>query len=111
MRKLIIIDQDGTEERNEIFDMLYASRKEDIEAPNQKRTEFIQENELKDITHDDIIEYVKKIPNISNEIQEELRKKIEKLLENRDMINSFDCKLYYMAGANDIINIIFNGGT
>ena len=32
---------------------------------------------------------------------------IDKLLENRSGIQSFDCKLYYESGIQDVIGILF----
>ncbi len=32
---------------------------------------------------------------------------IDKLLENRSRIQSFDCKLYYESGIQDVIGILF----
>ena len=33
---------------------------------------------------------------------------VDILLDNRDTMNVYQCKKYYMAGINDALNIIFN---
>ena len=39
--------------------------------------------------------------------KEKILDMIDKLLENRSRIQSFDCKLYYESGIQDVIGILF----
>ena len=96
MRRLVIIDQDGNSIKNDIFEKLFDIRESEIERKLEVRESFIKENNLKDITHDDVIAEIQAILDM-----------IDKLLENRSRIQSFDCKLYYESGIQDVIGILF----
>ena len=47
------------------------------------------------------------ISNIDSMQKEKILDMIDKLLENRSRIQSFDCKLYYESGIQDVIGILF----
>ena len=101
MRRLVIIDQDGNSIKNDIFEKLFDIRESEV------RESFIKENNLKDITHDDVIAEIQAISNIDSMQKEKILDMIDKLLENRSRIQSFDCKLYYESGIQDVIGILF----
>ncbi|MCI8617355.1 MAG: hypothetical protein HFJ60_03825 [Clostridia bacterium] len=109
MRKLIIIDQDGNEAENNIINELFQTRYNKLEGVIEEREKFIKENNLNDITQSDIINKIENIPNVSKTIKKQILKSIDKLLDNRLKIQTFDSELYYKAGVNDIIDIIFCG--
>ena len=104
MRRLVIIDQDGNSIKNDIFEKLFDIRESEIERKLEVRESFIKENNLKDLTHDDVIA---EISNIDSMQKEKILDMIDKLLENRSRIQSFDCKLYYESGIQDVIGILF----
>lgn len=106
MKKIIIIDSNDNTEQEISADVLFAQREEDIERPLKIRDEFIQRNNLKIPTYSEIIEEIENIPNISKNKKKQILDKISKLLDNRLRINSFDCKLYYKAGIEDVCNIL-----
>ena len=64
MRRLVIIDQDGNSIKNDIFEKIFDIRESEIERKLEVRESFIIENNLKDITHDDVINEIQTIPNI-----------------------------------------------
>lgn len=105
MDKVIIIK--GNQEEN-ILDKLFEAREEEIEKTSPERTAYIKENNLKDVTQDSLIEEIENITNIDKTTKNNLIKKLDKLLENRNRIQSFDCRTYYITGINDVVNIIFN---
>lgn len=107
MRRLVIIDQDGNSIKNDIFEKLFDIRESEIERKLEVRESFIKENNLKDITHDDVIAEIQAISNIDSMQKEKILDMIDKLLENRSRIQSFDCKLYYESGIQDVIGILF----
>ena len=109
MRRLVIIDQDGNSIKNDIFEnnTTYSIKKSEIERKLEVRESFIKENNLKDITHDDVIAEIQAISNIDSMQKEKILDMIDKLLENRSRIQSFDCKLYYESGIQDVIGILF----
>ena len=107
MRRLVIIDQDGNSIKNDIFEKLFDIRESEIERKLEVRESFIKENNLKDITHDDVIAEIQAISNIDSMQKEKILDMIDKLLENRARIQSFDCKLYYESGIQDVIGILF----
>ena len=107
MRRLVIIDQDGNTEENNIIEKLFSIR-EEIERPSPVRNQYIKENNLKDVTHDMIIDEIEQNISLDEEAKQKILDMLEKLLENRARIQSFDCKVYYKAGVNDIIDIIFS---
>ena len=85
-----------------------------------KRNKIIHKNKEVEIANllienlGGVLEYlpeIKEIDNISN-LDENKKKSIldmlEKLLENKTRIETFDCKMYYMSGINDIIDILLN---
>lgn len=108
MRRLVIIDQDGNTEENNIIEKLFSIREEEIERPSPVRNQYIKENNLKDVTHDMIIDEIEQNINLDEEAKQKILDMLDKLLENRARIQSFDCKVYYKAGVNDIIDIIFS---
>ncbi len=108
MQKLIIINQDGQEEKSNILEKLFTIREEEIEQPLEYRNKFIEQNDLKDVTHDIIIKEIDNISNLDKCKKKKILDMLEKLLENKARIETFDCKMYYMAGINDIVDIILN---
>lgn len=108
MRRLVIIDQDGSEVKNYILEKLFSIREEEIESPSQERNQFIRENNLKDVTHDMLIDEIENIVDIDKSTKQKILDMLDKLLENRSRIQSFDCKTYYKTGINDIVDIIFS---
>lgn len=50
---------------------------------------------------------IQAISNIDSMQKEKILDMIDKLLENRSRIQSFDCKLYYESGIQDVIGILF----
>ena len=71
MRRLVIIDQDGNSIKNDIFEKLFDIRESEIERKLEVREGFIKENNLKDITHDDVIKEIQTIPNIDSRQKKE----------------------------------------
>ena len=94
---------------NDILDKLFAIRQEEMEMLNDEEREYIENNQLKDVTHEDLINEIEKIKDIPKEMKEALLEKLDKLLENRSRLSSYSCKKYYVAGINDIMSIILNG--
>ena len=94
---------------NDILDKLFAIRQEEMEMLNDEEREYIDNNKLKDVTHEDLINEIEKIKDIPKEMKEALLEKLDKLLENRSRLSSYSCKKYYIAGINDIMSIILNG--
>ena len=94
---------------NDILDKLFAIRQEEMEMLNDEEKEYIDNNKLKDVTHEDLIHEIEKIKDIPKEIKDTLLEKLDKLLENRSRLSSYSCKKYYLAGINDIMSIILNG--
>ena len=94
---------------NDILDKLFAIRQEEMEMLNDEEREYIDNNKLKDVTHEDLINEIEKIKDIPKEMKEALLEKPDKLLENRSRLSSYSCKKYYIAGINDIMSIILNG--
>ena len=64
MRRLVIIDQDGNTEENNIIEKLFSIREEEIERPSPVRNQYIKENNLKDVTHDMIIDEIEQNINL-----------------------------------------------
>ena len=93
---------------NDILDKLFAIRQEEMEMLNDEEREYIDNNKLKDVTHEDLINEIEKIKDIPKEMKEALLEKLDKLLENRSRLSSYSCKKYYVAGINDIMSIIHN---
>ena len=71
MRWLVIIDQDGNSIKNDIFEKIFDIRESEIERKLEVRESFIKENNLKDITHDDVIKEIQTIPNIDSRQKKE----------------------------------------
>ena len=71
MRRLVIIDQDGNSIKNDIFEKIFDIRESEIERKLEVRESFIKENNLKDITHDDVIKDIQTIPNIDSRQKKE----------------------------------------
>lgn len=71
MRRLVIIDQDGNSIKNDIFEKIFDIRESEIERKLEVRESFIKENNLKDITHDDVIKEIQTIPNIDSRQRKE----------------------------------------
>ena len=71
MRRLVIMDQDGNSIKNDIFEKLFDIRESEIERKLEVRESFIKENNLKDITHDDVIKEIQTIPNIDSRQKKE----------------------------------------
>ena len=94
---------------NDILDKLFAIRQEEMEMLNDEEREYIDNNKLKDVTHENLIDEIEKIKDIPKEIKDTLLEKLDKLLENRSRLSSYSCKKYYVAGINDIMSIILNG--
>lgn len=94
---------------NNILDKLFAIRQEEMEMLNDEEREYIDNNKLKDVTHENLIDEIEKIKDIPKEIKDTLLEKLDKLLENRSRLSSYSCKKYYIAGINDIMSIILNG--
>ena len=90
-----------------ISEILGIDLESEIERKLEVRESFIKENNLKDITHDDVIAEIQAISNIDSMQKEKILDMIDKLLENRSRIQSFDCKLYYESGIQDVIGILF----
>ena len=90
MRRLVIIDQDGNTEENNIIEKLFSIREEEIERPSPVRNQYIKENNLKDVTHDMIIDEIEQNINLDEEAKQKILDMLEKLLENRARIQSFD---------------------
>lgn len=93
---------------NDILDKLFAIRQEEMEMLNDEEREYIDNNKLKDVTHENLIDEIEKIKDIPKEIKDTLLEKLDKLLENRSRLSSYSCKKYYVAGINDIMSIILN---
>lgn len=93
---------------NDILDKLFAIRQEEMEMLNDEEKEYIDNNKLKDVTHEDLINEIEKLNDIPKEIKDALLEKLDKLLENRSRLSSYSCKKYYVAGINDIMSIILN---
>ena len=93
---------------NDILDKLFAIRQEEMEMLNDEEKEYIDNNKLKDVTHENLIDEIEKIKDIPKEIKDTLLEKLDKLLENRSRLSSYSCKKYYVAGINDIMSIILN---
>ena len=104
MDKIIILK--GNQEDN-ILEKLFKLREEEIEQKSFERTAYIEKNNLNDITENTFIEEINNITNLDETTKQTLIQKLDKLLENRNRIESFDCRTYYMSGIDDIINIIF----
>lgn len=71
MRRLVIIDQDGNSIKNDIFEKIFDIRESEIKRKLEVRESFIKENNLKDITHDDVIKEIQTIPNIDSRQKKE----------------------------------------
>lgn len=71
MRRLVIIDQDGNSIKNDIFEKIFDIRESEIERKLEVRESFVKENNLKDITHDDVIKEIQTIPNIDSRQKKE----------------------------------------
>ena len=71
MRRLVIIDQDGNSIKDDIFEKIFDIRESEIERKLEVRESFIKENNLKDITHDDVIKEIQTIPNIDSRQKKE----------------------------------------
>ncbi len=71
MRRLVIIDQDGNSIKNDIFEKIFDIRESEIERKLEVRESFIKENNLKDITHYDVIKEIQTIPNIDSRQKKE----------------------------------------
>lgn len=71
MRRLVIIDQDGNSIKNDIFEKIFDIRESEIERKLEVRESFIKENNLKEITHDDVIKEIQTIPNIDSRQKKE----------------------------------------
>lgn len=71
MRRLVIIDQDGNSIKNDIFEKIFDIRESEIERKLEVRESFIKENNLEDITHDDVIKEIQTIPNIDSRQKKE----------------------------------------
>ena len=71
MRRLVIIDQDGNSIKNDIFEKIFDIRESEIERKLEVRESFIKENNLKDITHDNVIKEIQTIPNIDSRQKKE----------------------------------------
>ena len=71
MRRLVTIDQDGNSIKNDIFEKIFDIRESEIERKLEVRESFIKENNLKDITHDDVIKEIQTIPNIDSRQKKE----------------------------------------
>lgn len=108
MKKIIIIDEKNKKRDENILDELFSLRYSKLEGTLKERKKFIEKNNLRDVTQDDIIEKIESIPNIETELKEDILKSIDKLLDNRLRIQTFDSELYYKAGVSDIVNVIFN---
>lgn len=104
MKKVIILNDDNQEN---ILDELFEMREQTIEQDTEERKKFIRDNNLKEITHDDIIEEFDKIPNLDPNTKERILNKLDKMLDNRLKINSYDCKRYYGQGICDVFNMMF----
>lgn len=107
--KIIIIDDKERKEENNVINALYEVRTEELEHRLEEREKFINENHLKDITYDDVLKELDKIPGIDEQSKERIVELLGKLLDNKLEMQDFDCKLYYKAGIKDGISIICNG--
>lgn len=106
--KIIVIEDKESKEENNVINALYEVRAEELEHRLEERENFINENHLKDITYDDILKELDKIPDIQEQSKERIIEVLGKLLDNKLEIQDFDCKLYYKAGIKDGIDIICN---
>lgn len=106
MEKIVIIDSEKDAENEHPIDILFAEREFELEKTLPKRNDFIKENNLQKPTHNEIIEEIQDLVGIDEDKKELILKKIDKLLDNRSRIQSFDCKLYYKAGVRDAVEIL-----
>ena len=65
-------------------------------------------NKLNLITHDDLKDEIESLSNISKKTKNKILTDLDKLLEKRELINTYKCKKYYITGINDALNIVFN---
>lgn len=94
--------------KNEILDQLFRIREEEFEKVTEDEKKFIKDNNLQEINQKYLKNQIETLPNISNETKNRLIEDLDKLIENKGLIDSYKCKKYYIAGINDVINIIFN---
>ena len=66
MRRLVIIDQDGNSIKMISLKKYLILEKVKLKENWKVRESFIKENNLKDITHDDVIKEIQTIPNIDS---------------------------------------------
>ena len=64
---------------NDILDKLFAIRQEEMEMLNDEEREYIDNNKLKDVTHENLIDEIEKIKDIPKEIKDTLLEKLDKL--------------------------------
>lgn len=104
MKRKIIIDFT----KNDIMDRLFSIREEEMEIITEDEKKFVEQNNLKDITHEKLINQIKDLNSINEKTKINLLGNLDKLLENRSRLCSYSCKKYYIAGINDMISILFN---
>lgn len=108
MKKIVIIEQDEIEDKNNVFEKLFLIREEQIESFSKERNQYIRENNLRDVTHDMLINEIENNFNVEEKSKKKILSMLDKLLENRARILSFNYKMYYKAGINDVVDIIFS---
>lgn len=104
--EIIVIKDKENKDENDIISTLFSVRSEELECRLEERENFIKENHLKDITYDDILKELDKVPNVDKQSKGRIMELLEKLLDNKSEIQDFDCKLYYKAGIKDAVSII-----
>ncbi len=95
-----------TKQDNDILEMLFHLRFEEIEVTTEENV--IRESDFKTIKQVDLNNQIKALANVSEKDKEMIMNNLDILLDNRDTMNVYQCKKYYMAGINDALNIIFN---
>ena len=91
-----------------ILENLFILRKMNLEKITEEEKEYIEQNNLKSVTHDLVNKEIESLNEVDNNTKELLLNDIERLLDNREIIHMYKCRKYYMAGINDILSIIFN---
>lgn len=94
--------------KDDVLENLFNLRKIIIETNIEEDKKYIEQNNLKNITHEILNKEIESLNVIDNNRKEMLLEDLEKLLENKEIIHMYKCKKYYIAGVNDTLNLIFN---
>lgn len=97
-----------TFKKNDVLENLFKLRERELEVSTPEKEMVIKENDLKSITHVDLNNEIKLLTSITNDEKDRLITDLDIVLENRELIHAYECKKYYIAGINDVLNIIFN---